>query len=98
MFENIFTIKNFIIYLIIINLITFFAMWVDKRRAKYGKWRVKENTLLIFALLGGGIGGIAGMYAFRHKTQKMQFVIGFPLILISEIILAVLLYTTFKQT
>ena len=38
------------------------------------------------AALGGGIGTIAGMYTFHHKTQKIQFVIGFPLITILEVI------------
>ena len=90
-FEEILTIKNIAIYLIIINLITFLAMWLDKRKAKKNKWRIPENTLLILVLLGGGIGGIAGMYTFRHKTQKMKFVIGFPAILICEIILVLLL-------
>ena len=86
-FENIFTVQNIIIYFVAINIITFFVMWLDKRKAKKGKWRIPENTLLLLVLLGGVIGGIAGMYTFRHKTQKMKFVIGFPVILICEIIL-----------
>ncbi len=86
-FENIFALQNIIIYFFAINIITFFVMWLDKRKAKKGKWRIPENTLLLLVLLGGGIGGIAGMYTFRHKTQKMKFVIGFPVILICEIIL-----------
>lgn len=88
--EDIFTISNIIIYLVFINLFTFFMMWLDKRKAKKGKWRIPENTLLLLVLLGGGIGGIAGMYTFHHKTQKAKFVIGFPVILICEIILAIL--------
>ena len=84
--EEIFSIQNIIIYFIIINLITFFTMWLDKRKAKKGKWRIPENTLLLLVILGGGIGGIAGMYIFHHKTQKAKFVIGFPIILICEII------------
>lgn len=90
---QIFNIQNILIYLLIINLITFFVMWVDKRKAKKGKWRIPENTLLFFVILGGGIGGIAGMYVFHHKTQKAKFVIGFPAILICEIILAILLFS-----
>ena len=88
--EELFTIQNIIIYIIIINLFTFFMMWLDKRKAKKGKWRIPENTLLIFVLLGGGIGGIAGMYIFHHKTQKMKFVVGFPVILICQILLILL--------
>ena len=87
--EEIFSVKNIIIYLVIINLIAFLAMWLDKRKAEKGKWRIPENSLLLLVLLGGGIGGIAGMYTFRHKTKKFKFTIGFPTILITEIILVV---------
>jgi uncharacterized membrane protein YsdA (DUF1294 family) len=97
MFENainisdIFSAKNIIIYLIIINLIGFYMMWSDKRRAKWGKWRIPENTLFMATALGGGIGTIAGMYIFRHKTKKLKFTIGLPAILILEIILCIYL-------
>lgn len=87
--EEIFTMQNIIIYLIAINLITFFIMWLDKRKAKKGRWRIPENTLLLFVLLGGGVGGIVGMYVFHHKTQKAKFVIGFPVILICEILIVI---------
>jgi len=86
---EIFTITNIIIYLIIMNLITLFAMYIDKRKAKKAKRRIPENTLFALVFLGGGIGGIAGMYAFRHKTKKAKFVVGFPAIVILEILLAI---------
>lgn len=98
MFENainineIFTIKNIIIYFIIINLLGFFIMWLDKYKAKNGRWRIPEKTLFIITALGGGIGTIAGMYTFRHKTQKLNFVIGFPFITILEIITIIYFY------
>ncbi len=85
-YENIFTVQNIIIYFIIINVFGFFIMWLDKRKAKKGAWRIPEKTLFIITALGGGIGTTAGMYVFRHKTQKIQFVIGFPFITILEII------------
>lgn len=84
-FNEIFTIQNMIIYFIVINIIGFFIMWLDKRKAIKGSWRIPEKTLFIITALGGGIGTIAGMYTFRHKTQKIQFVIGFPVITILEI-------------
>ncbi len=96
--KEIFNIQNIIIYFVAINLITFFVMWLDKRKAKKGKWRIPENTLLLFVILGGGIGGIAGMYTFHHKTQKAKFVIGFPVILICEVLLiALILWKTRKK-
>ena len=85
-YENIFTVQNIIIYFIIINVFGFFIIWLDKRKAKKGAWRIPEKTLFIITALGGGIGTTAGMYVFRHKTQKIQFVIGFPFITILEII------------
>ena len=64
-------------------------MFIDKQKAKHGSWRIPEKTLFLFTLLGGGIGTIAGMYVFRHKTRKLYFTVGFPVILISEIILII---------
>lgn len=87
--ENILTIKNIIMYLIIINVVTLLAMYIDKRKAKKGKRRIAENTLFTLVFLGGSIGGIVGMYLFRHKTKKAKFVIGFPAILILEILLTI---------
>lgn len=88
-FSEIFSIQNIIIYFIFINLFGFFIMWLDKRKAEKGRWRIPEKLLFIVTALGGGIGTIAGMYTFRHKTQKLNFVIGFPFITILEIILII---------
>ena len=95
MFENtmsiqeIFSTRNIIIYFIMINIIGFLIMFIDKQKAKKGAWRIPEKTLFIITALGGGIGTIAGMYTFRHKTQKLQFIVGLPLITILGIILAI---------
>lgn len=85
-FQELFSMRNIILYFICINILGFFIMWLDKRKAKKGAWRIPEKTLFIITALGGGIGTIAGMYTFRHKTQKIQFVIGFPFITILEIV------------
>ena len=61
--QNIVTTKNIIIYFIIINIIGFLIMFIDKQKAKKGKWRIPEKTLFIITALGGGIGTIAGMLA-----------------------------------
>ena len=82
----------FIIYLIIINLIAFLAMYIDKRKAKRGNRRIKEMTLFTLVFLGGGIGGILGMYTFRHKTKKPAFVIGFPAIFILETVIIIVTF------
>ena len=89
---DIFTVKNILLYLLIINLIGFVMMWSDKRRAKWGKWRIPEQTLFVVTALGGGIGTIAGMYIFRHKTKKLKFIIGLPTLVILEIILIMYIF------
>ena len=94
-FNEIFTMQNMIIYFIVINIIGFFIMWLDKRKAIKGSWRIPEKTLFIITALGGGIGTIAGMYTFRHKTQKIQFVIGFPVITILEIMTIILILSIY---
>lgn len=69
------------LYLGIINLTAFIFMGVDKYKARHGKWRIPESTLFLLAIIGGSVGGLLGIYAFRHKTLHKQFTIGFPLIL-----------------
>lgn len=64
--------KYFLYYLIAINLITFFAFGIDKRKAEKGAWRTKESTLLGLAAIGGSVGALLGMNAFRHKTKHKK--------------------------
>lgn len=87
--QEILSTKNIIIYFVVINIIGFLIMFIDKQKAKRGAWRIPEKTLFIITALGGGIGTTAGMYVFRHKTQKLQFIVGLPFITILEIILAI---------
>jgi len=80
-----------ILYLIIINIAGFAVMGIDKRKAIKHRWRVRESTLFLIALIGGSIGSILGMRTFHHKTRHWYFVYGMPLILILQILLAVLI-------
>ena len=75
-------------YLAAINLLLFVLMGVDKAKAKRGSRRVPEATLFFLAVLGGSLGGIAGMAAFHHKTLHKSFRIGFPVILLCQLLLA----------
>lgn len=63
-----------IILIAVINAGSFIAVWRDKRRAVKGEWRIKEETLLVWALVGGWPGGILAMRRFRHKTSKGSFI------------------------
>lgn len=74
-------------YLVIMNLIGFAIMGVDKWKAKHHAWRIPENTLFIVAIIGGSLGAIIGMYTFRHKTRHWYFVYGLPAILALQIVI-----------
>ncbi len=62
-------------------------MGIDKARARKKKWRIREKTLFLIAILGGSIGSFAGMWVFRHKTRHWYFVLGMPLILIMHLVM-----------
>ena len=78
-----------IIYLVIINIIAYAMMGIDKRKAQKGQWRISEAALFMAALLGGSIGSIVGMQRFRHKTKHWYFKYGMPAILVMQLALAV---------
>lgn len=75
------------LYLLLINIIAFALMGIDKKRAVRKAWRISEKTLFLSALLGGSIGAIAGMQIFRHKTKHWYFKYGMPAILILQLVL-----------
>ena len=72
-------------YLLMMNLVGFAVMGIDKKRAVKRLWRIPESTLFIIALIGGSLGSIIGMYFFHHKTRQWYFVYGMPLILLLQI-------------
>lgn len=72
------------IYIIIINMIAFILMGMDKKKAREHAWRISEKTLFFFAILGGSLGAWIGMYVFHHKTRHWYFVIGMPAILLMQ--------------
>lgn len=79
-------------YLCLINLIGFLLFGMDKYKAIHQKWRISEKTLLLTALLGGGLGCVLAMHLFHHKTQHKKFTMGIPLLLILDLFLFILLW------
>lgn len=63
----------------VLSIIGLISMAVDKSKAKRGAWRIPEKVLFAVAFLGGGLGSLIGMYAFRHKTKHTSFIVGIPI-------------------
>ena len=82
-------------YLIVINIVTWIAFGLDKWKAKSGKWRIPERTLLLLALAGGSLGALAGMIMFRHKTRKPKFFISVPVMFVVHCVIVTVLLIGF---
>lgn len=80
--------KLFFIYLLVINALGYLLMLIDKQKARRGKWRIPEATLMGVAAVGGSVGSLLGMYTFRHKTRHPKFTLGIPALLILQLILS----------
>lgn len=79
--------KYLTVYLIIINAAAFLLMLTDKKKAMKHAFRIPEATLLGVAVIGGSLGAVLGMRIFRHKTRKLKFTLGLPLLLAVHMIL-----------
>ena len=87
-----------LIYLAVINIVTFFLYGIDKWKAKRTKWRVPESTLLWWAAFGGSIGALLGMKTWHHKTLHKKFKYGVPAILIGQLaLIGMIIYIVNKQ-
>jgi uncharacterized membrane protein YsdA (DUF1294 family) len=59
------------------SLLAFFAYALDKSAASRNRWRTRESTLHLFALLGGWPGALAAQRLLRHKSAKQSFQVAF---------------------
>ncbi len=75
------------VYLLVVNVVAFALMGIDKSRAKRGAWRIPERTLFLPVVLFGSLGGTLGMLTFRHKTKHWYFKYGFPVLLVVQVLL-----------
>ena len=82
-----------LIWVLVMSAVSFAAMGLDKLYARRGERRIPERRLFLFAALGGAVGGLLGMYLFRHKTKHWYFVLGFWALFLLQAGAAFLLFT-----
>ena len=80
------------IILPVMSAFLFCMMGIDKFMVRTGCRRISERTLFVFALLGGAVGGTAGMFLFHHKTKHWYFRLLFPLFAAAQAALALWLW------
>lgn len=79
--------------LLALNAVTFLVYGIDKWKARHGKWRIPEATLLLLAVAGGSVGAWLGMKAWHHKTKHKKFKFGVPLIFILQVVLLIYIHS-----
>lgn len=82
-------------YYLLMNLVLYLAMCIDKKRAIKGKWRIPEKNLFLLAALGGGIGGMVALVQKHHKNRHLSFILIYLITSIFHIALAYWLVQTF---
>ncbi len=86
-----------ILFFLAINLLAFLIMLLDKNKSKKnGAERISEGMLFFLATVFGSVGVLAGMFVFRHKTQKWYFLIGIPMLILENISLLYFVYLLFN--
>ena len=88
----------FILYIFIINIISFILMGIDKRAAKNNMYRIPEKVFFTISFLLGSLGTYIGMYKFRHKTKHLNFKILIPILLIVNIMCIYYIFLHFIWT
>lgn len=56
-----------------LSALTFVAYAIDKSAARNNRWRTKESTLHLLALIGGWPGALVAQRVLRHKSKKEAF-------------------------
>lgn len=84
-------VKFALLYIAVISFFSAMLTILDKYLAVVHKWRVPENILLIFALLGGGVSEYVVMKMIRHKTQHKKFMIGLPIIILIHLAIIIII-------
>lgn len=84
--------KALLVYLALISGTGMFLTIADKYKAIKGKWRIPEKELFLCGLLGGAGAMYLTMHIIRHKTKHGKFMVGFPLVIILQIGLFVILF------
>lgn len=80
-------------YYLLINVVMYLTMCIDKRNAIKNRRRVPEKNLYLLAILGGGTGGLAAMVLKHHKNRHIDFVLVYTLTAVLHCIVVLFLFS-----
>ncbi len=83
----------FAAYLAAVSILAVILAAHDKSAARKHKWRVREDTLLLVAALGGAVAMLLTMLTIRHKTKHAKFMVCLPVIIALQIAVLALLWS-----
>ncbi|MCD4705028.1 DUF1294 domain-containing protein [bacterium] len=89
-------IEIIIAIIVLINIISFILMILDKRRSILKNYRIKESHLFFLAICFGSVGVFLAMHIIRHKNRKWYFNFGIPLLIIQQMIIIYGMYSFLK--
>lgn len=79
--------QSILLYILVVNILTYILMWLDKQKARKNQYRIPERTFFLLSILGGAVGTLIGMRTFRHKTKHPRFTVGIPILIVLNIVL-----------
>lgn len=80
-----------LLYFLFISLVVFILAGYDKYLAKKNKRRIPENTLFFLEAIGDTLGLLTAMLFFKHKTNKLSFIVKFSVIFLIQVVLIYLI-------
>lgn len=83
-----------VLYLSLINAVAIILCVSDKQRAKQKRMRISEKSLFAISIIGGSVGMYIAMYLMRHKTSRLHFVIGIPVIIVVQAVILLYVFGT----
>lgn len=89
--------KYFLLYLLIINVVSFAIMLCDKQKSIHHQRRIRERTLFGTAIMGGSIGTYLAMETLRHKTKHKKFSIGVPIMVVIHLLIAIVVVVQYAE-
>lgn len=77
-------VNHVLLYLAAVSIVAIVLTYLDKYFARRNLHRIQEDTLMLWAGLGGSVAMLIAMLCFRHKTRHVKFMLGLPIMIVIQ--------------